>query len=115
MLAKVSVLFGLRFDTDAIAASSMFRLAFPYADGEAKQGEMAYLERRFEADVADGGRLRVAKKPRRSTEKTLESEVILGELPEGSSGVRLQGTWIPCSDAMEQIPKNMDFYDMHNL
>lgn len=92
--------FDFRFDTDAIAASSMFRLAFPYADGEAERGEMAYLERKFEADVANGGRLKASKKGRRSSKKTNDSEVQQGELPEGSSGVKLQGTWIPCSDAL---------------
>lgn len=96
------VTFACRFDTDAIAASSMFRLAFPYADGEAERGEMAYLERRFDADVANGGRYVAPTRGRgKPSKKTLRAEELAGELPEGSTGVKLQGTWIPCSDASE--------------
>jgi hypothetical protein len=92
-----------RFDTNAIAASSMFRLAFPYADGEAERSEMAYLEKRFDVDVANGGKLKapIKRKGGRPSKKALEAEEKAGELPEGSTGVKLQGTWIPCADALE--------------
>ena len=33
----------------------MFRLAFPYADADEESAEMAYLESRFDTDVANGG------------------------------------------------------------
>lgn len=79
----------------------MFRLAFPYADGEAERGEMGYLEKRFDTDVANGGRYKAPKRGRgRVSKKILEAEELAGELPEGSTGVKLQGTWIPCSDAL---------------
>lgn len=92
------------FDTNAIAASSMFRLAFPYADGEAERVEMAYLDRRFDTDRANGGL--VAAKPKRGRPKKAkegeeETATPPGKvLPEGSTGVRLQGTWLPCEDAL---------------
>lgn len=79
-----------RFDTNAIAGSSMFRLAFPYADAEAERAEMAYLEARFDTEVANGG-LAHATHGTRSRKKAA--------LPPGSTGVRLQGVWIPCDVA----------------
>lgn len=79
----------------------MFRLAFPYADGEAERGEMAYLERKFDADLANGGRRKAGRKGKGRPKKNSEANKEEGELPEGSSGVKLQGTWIPCSDALE--------------
>jgi hypothetical protein len=79
----------------------MFRLAFPYADGEAERGEMAYLERKFDADLANGGRRKGGKKAKGRPKKNAEPSDEAGELPEGSSGVKLQGTWIPCADALE--------------
>ena len=84
-----------------MAASSMFRLAFPYADGEAEKSEMAYLEKKYDADLANGGRIKAPKRGRgKPSKKTLELEEEAGKLPEGSSGVKLQGTWIPCADAL---------------
>ena len=48
---------------------------------------MAYLESRFDTDVANGG---MTTRPRgRRTQ---------GVLPPGSTGVRLQGVWIPCEE-----------------
>ena len=65
----------------------MFRLAFPYADADEESAEMAYLESRFDTDVANGG---MTTRPRgRRTQ---------GVLPPGSTGVRLQGVWIPCEE-----------------
>ena len=89
-----------RFDTNAIAGSSMFRLAFPYADGEEESAEMAYLESRFDTNVANGGTLapatpRRGRKPDPNNAKSNGS----GVLPPGSTGVRLQGVWIPCEQA----------------
>lgn len=78
----------------------MFRLAFPYADGEAERQEMAYLENNFDADLANGGVITAPKRGRgRVSKKALEAEEANGSLPKGSTGVRLQGTWIPCADA----------------
>ncbi|PWN46743.1 hypothetical protein IE53DRAFT_407811 [Violaceomyces palustris] len=106
-----------RFDTNAIAASSMFRLAFPYADGEAESGEMRYLDARYDTDRANGGMVLASSlvsekdKPVASPETPVKQSVPGSEaavaapdakvLPEGSTGVRLQGTWIPCSDALQ--------------
>ncbi|PWN37248.1 uncharacterized protein FA14DRAFT_176546 [Meira miltonrushii] len=94
-----------RFDTNAIAASSMFRLAYPHASLEHEAEEMQYLEQRYETDLANGGHAKVPKKPRgRPSKKALEAasqELQYDEvLPAGSTGVRLQGTWIPSPDAM---------------
>lgn len=86
-----------RFDTNAIAGSSMFRLAFPYADAEEESAEMAYLESRFDTDVANGGTLAPAT-PRRGR-KADSDNASGGTLPPGSTGVRLQGMWIPCEQA----------------
>lgn len=92
-----------RFDTNAIAASSMFRLAFPNASPEHEAEEMRYLEQRYETDVANGGHTKVFKKPRgRPSKKNSEGDQELPYdevLPAGSTGVRLQGTWIPSADA----------------
>ncbi|UZJ55088.1 hypothetical protein CBS101457_004408 [Exobasidium rhododendri] len=91
-----------RFDTNAIAASSMFRLAFPFADGDAENGEMAYLESKFDAEAANGGMRKVLKRSRgKGARKTQDVDTGEEELPEGSTGVKLQGTWIPCADAPE--------------
>jgi len=84
-----------------MAASSMFRVAFPYAGEEAERKEMAYLEERFDCSAANGGNIdetkgSTSKKGRKKTQNKVE-----GELPEGSTGVKLQGTWIPSSDALE--------------
>ncbi|WFD33409.1 hypothetical protein MCUN1_000222 [Malassezia cuniculi] len=81
-----------RFDTNAIAGSSMFRLAFPYADAESERAEMAYLETRFDTDVANGGLIQ----PPRNARSRAKKEAVL---PPGSTGVRLQGVWIPCEAA----------------
>lgn len=94
------------FDTNALAASSMYRLAFPYADGEAERGEMEYLEKRYDAEMANGGLEPARKRPRgRPSKKAAQEhdEVATAErkLPPGSTGVRLQGTWIPSADALE--------------
>lgn len=93
-----------RFDTNAIAASSMFRLAYPHASLEHEAEEMQYLEQRYETDIANGGHTKVLRKPRgRPSKKTLEGEQELQYdevLPAGSTGVRLQGTWIPSADAL---------------
>ena len=93
-----------RFDTNAIAASSMFRLAYPFASAEHEEEEMLYLEQRYETDLANGGLTKVYKKARgRPSKKNAEGEQELPfdeVLPAGSSGVRLQGTWIPCADAL---------------
>ena len=89
-----------RFDTNAIAGSSMFRLAFPYADAEEESAEMTYLESRFDTDVANGG---VIPPPRSRSSRKLTSDTTAkaaGTLPPGSTGVRLQGVWIPCEHAM---------------
>lgn len=90
----------LRFDTDAIAASSMFRLAFPFADGEAERGEMGYLEKRYDTELANGGTVKApAKRGRGRVSK--KAEEMIGKLPEGSTGVRLQGVWVPCPEALD--------------
>ncbi|WFD18922.1 hypothetical protein MCAP1_001135 [Malassezia caprae] len=83
------------FDTNAIAGSSMFRLAFPFAESEEESAEMAYLESRFNTDVANGGFLPA---PRTRGRKPASSRK--GTLPPGSTGVRLQGVWIPCEEAL---------------
>lgn len=80
-----------RFDTNAIAGSSMFRLAFPYADAETERAEMAYLEARFDTEVANGGLAHATHGTRSRAKKAA--------LPPGSTGVRLQGVWIPCDVA----------------
>lgn len=86
-----------RFDTNAIAGSSMFRLAFPYADAEEESVEMTYLESRFDTDAANGGY--VAASRSRSPRKMDSPSKKTGTLPPGSTGVRLQGVWIPCEHA----------------
>lgn len=92
-----------RFDTNAIAASSMFRIAFPYASLDAEKVEMEYLEKRYDSTVANGGLQRVYKRPKgRGAKKTAEGgETYEEKLPPGSSGVKLQGTWIPSVDGLE--------------
>ncbi|CAO1626403.1 unnamed protein product [Parajaminaea phylloscopi] len=94
-----------RFDTDAIAASAMFQLAFPYADGAAEATEMAYLDRKYNTDRANGGLVAKPRTPKRGRPKknapAPEDEADALVLPEGSTGVRLQGTWLPCEDAIE--------------
>lgn len=81
----------------------MFRLAFPYADTDAENKEMAYLEKKYDADLANGGKYKAIKRSGRgrTPKKVLEAEEKAGELPPGSSGVKLQGTWIPCADALD--------------
>ena len=94
-----------RFDTNAVAATSMFKLAFPYATPAAEQAEMAYLEQKYDCKSANGGTktdlVPVAqigedgrKKPGRPRKE------LRTYLPEGSSGVVLQGTWVPAGDAI---------------
>ena len=83
------------FDTNAIAGSSMFRLAFPFAEAEEESAEMAYLESRFNTDVANGGFL-----PAPRTRGRQPASMRKGTLPPGSTGVRLQGVWIPCDEAL---------------
>ncbi|WFD30815.1 hypothetical protein MSPP1_001839 [Malassezia sp. CBS 17886] len=87
-----------RFDTNAIAGSSLFRLAFPYADAEQESAEMTYLESRFDTDLANGG---VLPAPSRARGRRAEASPSKkgGQLPPGSTGVRLQGVWIPCAEA----------------
>lgn len=86
-----------RFDTNAIAGSSMFRLAFPFADSEEESAEMAYLESRFDTDLANGGTL-APSTPRRGR-RAANADEDKGNLLPGSTGVRLQGVWIPCEHA----------------
>jgi hypothetical protein len=92
-----------RFDTGGVAASSMFQLAFPFAGPEHEKAEMEYVEARYDAVASNGGTEKVpAKRPRgRPSKKTLEAAAITERLPEGSTGVRLQGTWIPSADALK--------------
>ncbi|SOV02917.1 uncharacterized protein UDID_06094 [Ustilago sp. UG-2017a] len=111
-----------RFDTNAMAASSMFRLAFPFADGNAEAAEMQFLDAQYDTNRANGGYIleevkapetpkkrgrprKTAVTPKKNAGST-DTEPVSGEkqirvLPEGSTGVRLQGTWIPAEDAME--------------
>lgn len=120
----------------------MFRLAFPFADGEAERKEMAYLERRFDCNLANGGPGRVEanasvagtddeagnasetgiKTPKRGrgrprkVQPKVEEDAAEGSAAatapvsngttnavpaSGSTGVRLQGTWVPAADAIE--------------
>ncbi|PWY97507.1 hypothetical protein BCV70DRAFT_202772 [Testicularia cyperi] len=107
-----------RFDTNAMAASSMFRLAFPYSDGTAEADEMQYLDATYDTNRANGGyvveevkvpetpkkRGRPRKNPETPKKDETDTESAAGEkqirvLPTGSTGVRLQGTWIPAEDA----------------
>ncbi|EST04598.1 Transcription regulator HTH, APSES-type DNA-binding domain protein [Kalmanozyma brasiliensis GHG001] len=110
-----------RFDTNAMAASSMFRLAFPFADGSAEAAEMQYLDAKYDTNRANGGYIveevkapetpKKRGRPRKNPETpkkdaSTDTESVSGEkqirvLPEGSTGVRLQGTWIPAEDAIE--------------
>lgn len=64
---------------------------------------MAYLEARYDAERANGGIGRPQstpkRKPGRPKSKTAE-ELEIESQGTGSSGVRLQGTWIPCADAL---------------
>lgn len=65
---------------------------------------MAYLDRRYETDRANGGLVakpRTPKKGRSKKNVPVEDEADALVLPEGSTGVRLQGTWLPCEDAIE--------------
>ncbi|WFC99742.1 hypothetical protein MYAM1_002487 [Malassezia yamatoensis] len=96
-----------RFDTNAIAGSSMFRLAFPYADAEEESAEMAYLEARFDTDLANGGTI-LPTTPRRGRKSESTNDAAL---PPGSTGVRLQGVWIPC----EQAPPIAQDYGLYEL
>ena len=86
-----------RFDTNAIAGSSMFRLAFPYADAEEESVEMTYLESRFDTEAANGGFVAASRSS--SPRKTDTPSKKTGTMPPGSTGVRLQGVWIPCQHA----------------
>ncbi len=110
-----------RFDTNAMAASSMFRLAFPFADGNAEAAEMQFLDAKYDTNRANGGYIleevkapetpKKRGRPRKNPETpkkdaATDSESVAGEkqirvLPEGSTGVRLQGTWIPAEDAAD--------------
>lgn len=74
----------------------MFRLAFPFAEAEEESVEMAYLESRFNTDVANGGFLPAPRSRSRKGASTARK----GTLPSGSTGVRLQGVWIPCEEAL---------------
>ncbi|KAJ1024929.1 hypothetical protein NDA18_004215 [Ustilago nuda] len=111
-----------RFDTNAMAASSMFRLAFPFANSKAEAAEMQFLDAQYDTNRANGGYIleevkapetpkkrgrprKTAETPKKDAAST-DTEPVSGEkqirvLPEGSTGVRLQGTWIPAEDAME--------------
>ncbi|KAK0535278.1 hypothetical protein OC834_001571 [Tilletia horrida] len=99
-----------RFDTNALAASSMFKIAFPYASADEERTEMAYLERRFECDAANGGIIPTAAADD-GAESTTETpskrsrgrpRKSAAPVPTAAgTGVRLQGTWIPASDALE--------------
>lgn len=109
MRSQLTYIIGLRntpafssFDTNAIAASAMFQLAFPYADGAAESAEMAYLDRKYDTDRANGGYASKPQTPKRGRpKKNPEPEEDSKVLPDGSTGVRLQGTWLPCADAIE--------------
>lgn len=110
-----------RFDTNAMAASSMFRLAFPFADGNAEAAEMQFLDAKYDTNRANGGYIveevkapetpKKRGRPRKTADTpkkdaATDTESVSGEkqirvLPEGSTGVRLQGTWIPAEDAIE--------------
>ncbi|CAD6885524.1 unnamed protein product [Tilletia controversa] len=99
-----------RFDTNALAASAMFKIAFPYAGSAEERIEMDYLEARFDCDAANGGI--VPSSADDATESTSDtpskrargrgrkSVAAPGPAPAGT-GVRLQGTWIPATDALE--------------
>lgn len=82
----------------------MFRIAFPYASSAEEKAEMAYLESRYDVERANGGSARVSssppkRKPGRPKKQTPE-EIETESHGTGSTGVRLQGTWIPCADAI---------------
>ena len=95
------------FDTDAIAVSSMYKLAFPYATPDEEAAEMAALEKKYDTRCANGG-LKTdyvvpnpvnddgtpGKRGRGRPKKELRTF-----LPDGSTGVILQGTWIPAKNA----------------
>ncbi|KAE8212830.1 hypothetical protein CF327_g3566 [Tilletia walkeri] len=97
-----------RFDTNALAASAMFKIAFPYAGSEEERTEMEYLERRFDCDAANGGisSSTTADDGAESTTDTPSKRSRVrgrksAAAPVAGTGVRLQGTWIPASDALE--------------
>ncbi|KAJ1596940.1 hypothetical protein NDA14_001419 [Ustilago hordei] len=111
-----------RFDTNAMAASSMFRLAFPFANGKAEAAEMQFLDAQYDTNRANGGYIleevkapetpkkrgrprKTAETPKKDAGSTdtepISDEKQIRVLPEGSTGVRLQGTWIPAEDAVE--------------
>ena len=101
----------------------MYRIAFPYADGEAESAEMNYLNAKYDTDRANGGYITEQKKsapetpvkrgrgrPKKSEtprkDADTDNESVSGDkpvkvLPAGSTGVRLQGVWIPAQDAVE--------------
>ncbi|KAL9939541.1 hypothetical protein V8E36_001358 [Tilletia maclaganii] len=94
-----------RFDTNALAASSMFKIAFPYANADEERVEMEYLERRFDCDAANGGSVHgddgaesTAETPKRGRPRPRKSTAVPSHT---GTGVRLQGTWIPAGDAVE--------------
>lgn len=101
-----------RFDTNALAASSMFRLAYPFADGDAEAAEMQHLDAQYDTNRANGGLIveevkapdtpkkRGRPKKNADTDTESASERHVKVLPQGSTGVRLQGTWIPAKDAI---------------
>lgn len=62
-----------RFDTEAISASSLFRVAFPQASEDAERDEMAYLAQRYNTRRA-------------------------GDEDEAGNG-KLTGVWVPVEDA----------------
>lgn len=77
-----------RFDTNALAASSMFKIAFPYATPEAEAAEMDRLLSTYECHTANGGQV-----------EEQGEEGPRQVLPPGSSGVMLQGVWVPSANA----------------
>ncbi|KDN42499.1 hypothetical protein K437DRAFT_257838 [Tilletiaria anomala UBC 951] len=93
-----------RFDTDAVAASAMFKLAFPYATLEAEEKEMSYLDKKFDCKSANGGtKTELVAVPQFSEDGKRKPGRARKELrtflPEGSTGVVLMGTWVPAADA----------------
>lgn len=93
-----------------MAASSMFRVAFPYASTADEQAEMDYLEQRFDCVSANGGLVEPSTTKKGSSKSSKKSSKEEATLPEGSTGVKLQGTWIPSQDALS-LAKEYGLYD----
>jgi hypothetical protein len=103
----------------------MFRLAFPFADGNAESAEMQFLDAKYDTNRANGGYIvedikaletpkkrgrpkkNAADTPKKAEADTDNESAVEDKqtqvrvLPKGSTGVRLQGTWIPAENAIE--------------